>query len=199
MSWKAIQGIFAISSDKLPGIKASQNIFDSWSLSTEKGRNELGVVEQLLNDLNIECSTLVGIGHKDPPDCVLAIDEAKVGVEVVNLIDIEARKLSAKSRREGGTEFYAQWTKDKFQKHLEKLVAEKDQKIRTGIKTKSAAALCEKFWLVISTDEMTLSSAAVSEFVAEWKIISDVFEAVYLILSYEPGRDDSGYVHFQLN
>ncbi len=186
-------------SSKFSNIKSAREIFDSWSLSNEKATNETGIVEQLLQNLSIKYSTLQSAGKDDPPDCLLVIDGAIVGVEVVNLIHFKARKLSAKSRQKGSTEFYAIWTKDSFQKHLEKLVGEKDQKIQTGISNNSAAASCKKFWLVISTAEMTLYSAAVVEFVANWKVRSDVFECIYLILSYEPGRQDSGYVHFRLN
>jgi hypothetical protein len=186
-------------SDELLGIKKPIKIFDSWSLSIEKSQNELAVVERLLQDLNIEYRDLIGTASQDPPDCVVVIDGKALGIEVLNLIDFNARKLSAKARKFDSAEFYAQWTKDSFQKHIEELVFEKHQKIKTGFANRSAATSCEKFWLVISTDEMTLYSAVVSEFVADWKLSSDVFDCVYLILSYEPGREDSGYVHFRLN
>ena len=179
-------------------LKDPSEVYDFWSISRNKSVNELGVVKYLLQSLSVDASTLVRTEPNDPPDCVLEINAMKVGVEVVALIDERARKRSAKARRDKASEVYAEWSKESFQAALGNLVTEKGMKIHIGKANGKAASLCQKFWLVVHTDEFTLSSQYVQNYVSGLKLGSNVFERKFLILSYEPGGAGSGYPCFTL-
>jgi hypothetical protein len=180
------------------GIKGPDKIFDSWSLAENKAINELGVVETLLKSLSVDIKSLVSTGANDPPDCMLDLDGVKVGIEVVAVMDQEARQMSAAARRDNRDEFTAIWNQQSFRAYLMKTIKIKEEKIVNGKKSKKAANSCGEFWLILHTDEFYLYSVNVSEFIAEWVLPSEVFERVFLVLSYEPGRDDAGYPVFAL-
>jgi hypothetical protein len=110
-------------------IKDPAKIFDFWSISKKKSISELGVVQSLLENLAIDQRSLKSTGKgKDPPDCVLIVDSLLVGVEVVALIDHNARELSARSRREKKLEYYAEWSKESFRAEIEKSIAPESSK-----------------------------------------------------------------------
>ena len=180
------------------GIKCPDKIFDSWSLAKSKAINERGVVETLLESLSISSKSLISTGTNDPPDCMLHLDGVKIGIEVVAVMDHEARQKSAAARRESNVEFTAIWSEESLHTHLTEKTKTKEIKIINGKKSKKAAESCGEFWLVFHTDELYLSSVNVSEFITGWNLTSAVFEKVFLVLSYEPGRGDMGYPVFAL-
>jgi hypothetical protein len=188
-------------------MKKLHNIFDSFALSAEKAINEFAVVEQVLENLKVDPATLQSVVEKkDPPDCTLNLNDVVIGIEVVSLVDEVARKLNDcirkkepdKSKLDWTKEYYADWTKETFQAKLAELVADKEVKITKGKIEEKGASKCDSFWLVISVDEQTLPSNVVRAHLETWQIISEVFDRIYILLSYEPGRDDSGYPLFAL-
>jgi hypothetical protein len=95
-------------------------------------------------------------------------------------------------------EFYAEWTAQSLRAEIDRLVAEKTQKLRNGAISGKAASRLKRFWLAIHSDEMTLTSPNVKNFVEGWQPVDNYFEHIYLILSYEPGRAEIGYPCFKL-
>jgi hypothetical protein len=188
-------------------MKAIHKIFDSFSLSNDKAINEVGVVEIVLECLKIDPSTLKSAGDQDPPDCIMLWDSSTLGIEVVALVDDDARKLNAYIRKKQSNkenldwtkEYYADWSQVNFRTKLHEIVDIKEGKISRAKLDGKAAADCSSLWLVIHADEAFLTSVTVREYLETWKLSSKVFARVYLLLSYEPGRDDTGYPLFLLN
>ena len=199
--------------DDWDGVKHHTKIFDPFSIMKDKAVNEWGLVNTLLAELAIDSSSLrsVSLGN-DPPDCTLEFSGKLVGIEVVGLMDQRARELTARARwkSEACTEQLnwetravlavhdAIWTRDTFHAAARELALTKDEKVRAGIRDKKAASECDKFWLVIHSDEMYLNSRTVSEFANGFKLNSGVFERIYLVLSYEPDGNEGRYPYFQL-
>ena len=107
--------------------------------------------------------------------------------------------MSAAAQRENNVEFTAIWSQQSLRTHLMETTKIKETKIINGKKSKKKRPKsCGEFWLVLHTDELYLSSVNVSEFITDWNLSSEVFEKVFLVLSYEPGRGDMGYPVFAL-
>jgi hypothetical protein len=189
-------------------LKETKDIHDSWNLAKDKSSNELSVVEQLLSHLSIDAFRLVSTGVNDPPDCILQVNDVSIGIEVVGLISQPAREENAKIRKnlilDGGEpnwtkEVHYEWTKKDFQDEIERIVKEKEVKIGKSKSDSKAASDCTKFWLIVHTDEFGLNSIVVEEYLDGCHLNSLVFEKVYLILPYEPGRVDHRYSIYLLN
>lgn len=182
-------------------MKEPHKIHDSFALSAKKEINEFAVVEEVLQNLKIDASTLQSIGVGDPPDCTLKLNDALVGIAVVSLIDESTRSLNAQFRTkqpdkknlDWTKEYYADWTKETFQTKLAELITGKEKKIAIAKIEGKVACKCHSFWLVISADELILTSNVVEAHLKTSQIMSEVFDRIYILFSYEPGRNDSGY------
>jgi hypothetical protein len=181
-------------------------------ISKSKPIDELLVAETLLRELCLDVSTLKSTEEGlDPPDCMLNLAGNILGIEIVGLIDQEARR----SAEEVQAEFaklvprpaklpfipYAEWNKPSLLAKLQELCREKEKKISNGISTGKAAIYCDRFWLLIHTSESNLYRANVSEFLEGFSLDSDCFESVYFLLSAEarsPGDNRSRYPIFKL-
>jgi hypothetical protein len=153
----------------------------------------------LLSILEIDITGLESSGTNDPPDCTFYAEGKKFGVEVVALMDERARRLNAKARRQHRPEYYADWTAQTFKTAICDIVANKDKKIEQGKLEGKGAAKCDLLWLAIHADETALYSSNVESFLQGFILYSDIFEKIYLVLSYEPGTPKGRYPYFVLN
>ena len=145
----------------------------------DKGRKELGVVEELLASINR--ATPAGLHspkiHKpDPPDCVCLDSEGRlVAMEVTEVVCSEAARLTAR-----GESVMRVWRPGELTQHVERLLSTKDQKTYHG-------GPYEQIAVALFTDEPMLTfEDAIGEL--EGRLFGPFRQltAAFLLMSYVP-------------
>ena len=132
----------------------------------------------------------------DPPDTIARLNNSLIGIEATELVDgdflarakHETKKGEALTPCTGDGFSLTQWTQDRFQKHLNNLIQKKvkkysDRKIDV---------------LLIYSGEFWLNEQNTEKFVEATRIeLPCCFNAIYLILDYEPSCEHQ-YPLFQI-
>jgi hypothetical protein len=145
----------------------------------DKGRKELGVVEDLVESLKasgVADWRKPRLQHPDPPDCVCVNAFGQfVAVEVVEAVSEEAAELTAK-----GHSVYRRWNAGEFGSHVARLLRKKDQKTYHGGPYAETVAC-------IFTDEpmLTFDQAAAELIQASFGPFTQLTGA-FLLFSYSP-------------
>ena len=155
----------------------------------DKGRKELGVVEELIEALS-NCSSVQLHSPRefspDPPDCVCLTDSGRaVAVEVVEVVCEEATRLNAK-----GSAVVRNWRPGELTEHIGVQLRRKDNKHFHGGPYEAIIAC-------LFTDEPMLTVVqARAELEGQSFGPFDQITAAYLLFSYEPGSQS--YPHIKL-
>lgn len=145
----------------------------------DRGRKELGVVEELVTALNCATGDTLYEPREcfpDPPDCV-CLDAAgkSVAIEVAEVVCEEAARLSAQ-----GSNVYRHWRSGELVTHVSRTLAGKDAKSFHGGPYSSIIAC-------LFTDEpaLTIEQAESELGTHEFGPFAQIKKA-YLLFSYRP-------------
>jgi hypothetical protein len=157
----------------------------------DKGRKELGVVEELVVALNKAAHLRLHSAREfspDPPDCVcLNASSEPVAIEVAELVCEEAARQNAQ-----GAAVYRQWRPGELSAHIARKLADKDGKAYHGGPYQSIIAC-------LFTDEPALT---VEHATAE--LSNDLFgpfqqlSAAYLLFSYQPSTQSYPVIQLRI-
>ena len=148
----------------------------------------------------------------DPPDVLAEMDGEKIGVEATELVDEKAIKEHPKipplmELVEPGPHALdkfpqpipLQWPLDKFRKHLQNLVLDKEKKARKKEKRAGKDSSLSKQFLLIVTDEDWLDEATLSEYLQTTKLQPPrYFDGVYVMMAYVPADGEGHYQVFEV-
>ena len=156
-----------------------------------KGQKELGVVEELVAALTRTANLGLHSPREfapDPPDCISFNAAGQlVAVEVAEVVCEAAARLNAQ-----GSNVYRQWGPGDLTAHINRELADKDQKVFHGGPYQSII-------VCLFTDEPALSVAQ-----AESELKSQTFgpftqlSAAYLLFSYQPATRSYPAVELRL-
>jgi hypothetical protein len=148
----------------------------------DKGRKELGVVEELLVSLN----SVYGLGWRepmlqkpDPPDCTcLSPSGDRVAIEVAEVVCEVATRLNAQ-----GQSVVRDWHSGELRTHIAALLREKDATAYHG-GPYNEIAVClftDEPYLILSEVSRELGSTDFGPFVQ--------IDSVFLLFSYDPNTE----------
>lgn len=145
----------------------------------DRGRKELGVVEELLVALNGSAGLALHSAREfspDPPDCVCLTGNGEpVAIEVAEVVCEEAARRNAQ-----GSNVYRHWRPGELAAHVAQELSDKDGKLFHGGPYRSIIAC-------LFTDEPALSFAqAESELRGHDFGPYSQLTAAYLLFSYQP-------------
>ncbi|MGE5305420.1 MAG: hypothetical protein ACM3TN_19090 [Alphaproteobacteria bacterium] len=148
------------------------------SIATELGLTTVGEPEHNPND---------------PPDCYIFVEEQRLGVELVQLIDSEHKRRAAKGETPYAGQLFLdmQWSRDRLISKLNGMIQTK------GTKYERAGMSIDV--LLIHTAETWLNSNQVREWLADVQIKPHPnFASAFLLLEYEPGKNAQHWPVFLL-
>lgn len=169
--------------------------FFGWSL--DRDIEECGVVHSLLESmasdgvLRFHDVRIRGRGN-DPPDCeALDSNGKRVAIEIAELVDESAIKRA----KAGAIYDSAEWDRNKFIIHIERLLNQKNSKFPNLKGSPYEGGYC----VVVFSDEPELPASKVREYLDGYKFkgLQHIDEAI-LLLSYEPGENCCPYFPLQL-
>lgn len=152
----------------------------------EKAIVELGSAEEWCRTVAAEFGFSIGepeINHEDPPDCYVAIEGCRVGIELVQFIEERHKQRASGSETPYSGRLFLdmQWSEQQFVSKLNDTIQRKSEKYtRRGVKVDVLLIQCAEPWL---------SSAQASEWLRSHQITRHpAFESAFLLFEYEPGR-----------
>ena len=163
--------------------------------------DEWGKGQDFLLAMKLDCSTLVATAN-DPPDLEFKLDGCRIGIELVELIDVEALKMREQVKKRGNVDLAALrkrefWSKEDFQNRLTNTIKKKEEHKPLA----SIVSNFDKLWLFVHTSEESLSSVYVIDHLSNFCIQSRFFSKIMLKLEYEPGFKQSvnGHPIYEVN
>jgi len=145
----------------------------------DKGRKELGVVEELLTSLNRESGARLHsprLQKPDPPDCVCVTQTgSSVALEVAEVVCEDAARLAAR-----GQDVMRLWKPGDLTAHISHRLREKDSKTYHG------GPYVETIACLFTDEPMLTLSQAESELNAHRFGPFSQLTSAFLVFSYDP-------------
>lgn len=143
-----------------------------------KGTKEWALAKQFVDtraDLTVIDIKMGG----DPPDCELVLSSGHViGLEIVELVD---QQMIEHVVRTGETDAYADWSFERLQAELMRIVIGKGEKLK-----KARGGPFSNLFLLIHTDETMLCHGNLPEWIAKIQVTTSLIDEAYLLESYSP-------------
>lgn len=119
--------------------------------------------------------------YDETTDCIFVTDKECIGVEVVEFVEQELRKINEK---EGKFTYYKNWKLEEVVAHLQSIITKKNKKI-----LEKDTSQFSRLFLVIFTDEFVLEFDMVKDSLNEINLGSVIFEKIYMIFSFPPKKE----------
>lgn len=176
-------------------VKRQRPYADHFGFGVDRPTAEVGVAQELSDALVAAgqpplATNIVSRGHDDPPDCEgVSADGERIAIEVTELVDPNAIIAAKEGRRFD----WAEWTREKLMKEIQRRLDGKDSKELLGGPYAS-------YVVIIYTDEPLLNAERVRSLLGETRFrpLTQVSRA-FLLLSYDPKTETCPVIELHLS
>jgi len=135
--------------------------------------------------------------QRDPPDLVLDIEGRRIGIDVTQIVDVDAVQVARRMKK--GTHGWTvaelmeiewpsvEWLDDRLARAVGKIVAKKDHDIR------ACAAAYDEIYIAVTFDEPGVDFDQARRVIDDLELETAHADRAFLLMSYQPGPEFEHY------